>query len=874
MPFSHFFTSFPADSVILTPNRRLSATLHLHYHQHQIAEEKSAWPTPAILPLTTWLTQLWHDHARKSSTSPLLLNDAQEQFIWEKIIAESSEHNYLLQVSETAELARTAFALLQQWEVDIHHPLFASSEDYQALSRWVKVYQQQCKENKWLDTATLPIHLINNLHSLTLPKNIITYGFTEYSPQLKRVFSACETIGSSVEILYPETITHSSSRIGLLDSEMEIETLARFARAIHEQEPGANIGCVIPTLDKMRDRVVQVFSQVFATDNFYAIDQANVPYNISAGKKLSQTPIIHTALLLLSLNKKTLPLEKCSHLLTTPFIGEAELERIQRAKYESQLRFDNKSMLTLKTIIASQTCPQLGKRLLKVISQLEMSETYLRHSEWANQFCQLLSHMGWPGERSLNSEEYQIVESWLNLLTEFATLDVISQPVTYNQALHRLKKMAANKVFQAKSPQTSIQVLGLLEAAGIPFDYLWIAGMDDISWPPQPKPNPFIPKKLQRDLQMPHATAERELTFCTLLMQQFTQCSKNIIYSHAEKQDELELQPSPLIRDDKEITLHNLPLTTWLSPAKKIFFSRQLEVISDDNAPAITADEKIRGGVSVLKHQALCPFKSFAEWRLHARAMESPLPGLRAKDRGNVIHKSLELIWNQLLNQANLLAMDDDALHTLIEESIQSALTSVSHAHHEYKIYISLEKKRLQRLLHEWINFEKSRPPFSLMTNEKSLQYSLGALVLNMRVDRIDQLEDGTKFIIDYKTGKNNDVGTWFGERPEEPQLPLYALMDDANTSGITFAQVHTEEHCFKGISHYAMDMKGVRVFSDIKKTSAISWQEQLQQWKDILTKLGTDFYYGIAKVDPKDPKQTCNYCSLKPFCRIQDVQA
>src|SRR5205085_2839453 len=137
---------------------------------------------------------------------------------------------------------------------------------------------------------------------------------------------------------------------------------------------------------------------------------------------------------------------------------------------------------------------------------------------------------------------------------------------------------------------------------------------------------------------------------------------------------QLELQPSPLIRHLQRISLEHLQLLPYIPPSARIFQAREIEWLVDDQAPVVTPDEKIRGGVSVIKQQALCPFKSFSEWRLHAHAMESPLPGLRAKDRGTVIHKSLELIWNRLQNQTTLLTLQEEALNSLIQQSIETAL--------------------------------------------------------------------------------------------------------------------------------------------------------------------------------------------------------
>src|SRR5579871_225211 len=90
-------------TTIITPNRRLSATLHKLYQTYQLKQQAEAWETPDILPVSSWIqrssAQLLN-HA--TLTSPLLLTTAQEQFIWEDIVAATSESLQLLQLAETA----------------------------------------------------------------------------------------------------------------------------------------------------------------------------------------------------------------------------------------------------------------------------------------------------------------------------------------------------------------------------------------------------------------------------------------------------------------------------------------------------------------------------------------------------------------------------------------------------------------------------------------------------------------------------------------------------------------------------------------------------------------------------------------------------
>jgi ATP-dependent helicase/nuclease subunit B len=133
----------------------------------------------------------------------------------------------------------------------------------------------------------------------------------------------------------------------------------------------------------------------------------------------------------------------------------------------------------------------------------------------------------------------------------------------------------------------------------------------------------------------------------------------------------------------------------------------------------------------------------------------------------------------------------------------------------------------------------------------------------SLRIDRIDELENGKKLIIDYKMGNNQTINDWFGERPLNPQLPLYTAIDPTHTIGIAFAQIHAGLPSFKGISQYSLDIKGIKLIDD--------WQKQIADWKNITHQLSHDFYHGQSAVDPKEPS-VCHWCALKTFCRIEEI--
>ncbi len=62
---------------------------------------------------------------------------------------------------------------------------------------------------------------------------------------------------------------------------------------------------------------------------------------------------------------------------------------------------------------------------------------------------------------------------------------------------------------------------------------------------------------------------------------------------------------------------------------------------------------------------------------------------------------------------------------------------------------MKLEQNRLQNLLVNWLELEKRRPYFNVIAIEKSTQIRINNVSVNLRIDRIDELSDGSKILID-----------------------------------------------------------------------------------------------------------------------------
>jgi probable DNA repair protein len=860
---------FKANTVVLTPNQRLTATLLKKYNRQQILQGKSCWPTVDLLPLASWIQRLWNQYTATHMDGEFLpLTANQELLLWEDIITQAPESEHLLKISDLAQQAKTAWSTLHKWCSDFRHPAFSLTENSRVFQQWAQQFADRCQQQKWLDTASLTAVVTATIRQqkLVLPAELVLLNFTEFTPEQRILLKACEEQGIRVQ---QETLSVKARMppvlLALQDENEELHTLARWARQTLEQQPEATIGCIAAALEEKREAWLAVFSDIFPQQD---------RFNISAGKTLAAYPLIQHALQFLLLPLKTVSIQTLNFLLPSPYLGDAEKEMVSRIHWDSQLRYHNITQISWEVLLKTThnpACSSLIKRLQLFLEKRRSEPHTQTTSQWIDHFAQLLVLLGWPGENSLNSAEYQVAQSWMRLLKEAAGFDKVLPAVSYNKALHYVTLLAAKTFFQPESPEAPIQILGQLEGAGIPFDYLWVTGMNDRAWPPVPNPNPFIPHELQKRLQMPNATAERQLDYSRKLTAQFKQAAPTVIFSYTQHQEQEDLHPSPLLTDLHQLCLEDLKLPPHASAIQRIFFARSLETINDEQALPLRADEKIRGGASIFEMQATCPFKAFAKLRLHARTVEEAQAGLPAKIRGSIMHRVLELFWREVKNQAQLLAMDNEQLTLKIKAYLNTAILELAPFLPTESLYYRLVTQRFENLLQQWLALEKARPPFKVLAQEQEKTIIMNAFEFKLRIDRIDALADGATLIIDYKTKKSCDTHDWFGERPTEPQLPLYCITSAEPPAGLAFAQIHASTVQLKGLSQKCLDLPEIKTFSEKSKADATSWEGQLAQWQLHLRQLFANFQTGTATIDPKN-KQSCDYCDLQTLCRIYET--
>ena len=900
-----------AGASVVTPNRRLARALKAAFDRAQLAAARSdqtptVWAAADVLPWSAWLARSFDDarlaQPQAGERTPDLLSPLQQQVLWERVIADSPALPLLRHPDAIAQTAADAWALLHE-----HAAMSllgrgagpALNDDQDAFRAWAREFGRRSRALNAITADELPAWLAAAVEEARWKPatRCVLAGFDRIAPAQQRLLDALRAAGVTVETA-PDADADAAAapiRVASADSRAQWRMAAAWARARLAADPQARIGIVVPDLGAHRTALVGALTDALAPALRLAPqaqDRAQAaPFNLSLGQPLAETPLVAGALALLDLLVGPIDIARAGTLLRSPYLagGDAtQAEWSRRAQLDRRLRDDGRWQVTLDALRraagriddAGQPRPDAAPRLAQSLAAIDARLAALRGrratlprqpvSAWIALLFDLLHTAGFPGGRTLDSVEFQTFTRWRELMASLGTLDALLGAVTLADVIARLRRAAADTLFQPESDDVPVQVLGVLEASGLAFDHLWVANLSDDRWPPEPQPNPLLPLALQRAWLLPSAAPELSLARAQRQMAGWAATRGELVYSHPLLDGDRPLAPSPLIRA-LPAGDPNAPL---LPPvALRLQRGLSLQPLDDAVAPPVVGDALQRGGAGVFGDQSACAFRAFAVHRLHAAPLAAPAPGLDASSRGILLHLTLQAFWQGLDSQRALRALDDATLHARVLAAADHALDelAIDHPDRLGPRLRALERERLLRAVHAWIDVEDERPPFSVLTVEAGREVVVGGLRVTLRTDRVDRLQDGSLVVIDYKTGQCTRA-SWLDERPDAPQLPLYATAfarDGERIGAIAFAQLRPGET--RAIAVAASDAAFAdarQVADDEVMIAQPGWAGLMADWSAVLERLAADFRAGVAAVAPKSDR-SCEFCALPLLCRI-----
>ncbi len=873
------------------------------------------------------------------SSSAIVLNILQSRAVWTQVIADDIHKHQrdsqpLWNIAATVKAAMQAWRICCQWDIAIDECSASDLDDHRSFARWAESFRQQCQKNNWIDKHQLIDVLIdewshvgrleNSLtDGLTGRRALLWMGFDGVNAQQQRLIDTLRqhNVDLSLHAVTDsagsdsDSATHCQFRHYQSESEQWL-AMAHWIMEKMARNPKQRLAVVAPNMQQSRQAIDYALKQILSPHHLLDTGSHRAkPFHISLGIKLLDAPVVDAALLLLSLaTTAELTHLAISKVILSPFVGGADSECYARNEFEFycrkhlpyQLRFADFLKIVKQWQEQRQSVPPIFLEKINANNAL-MTSVQQTHSfsQWAELFLLWLDNLGWPGESALNSEQYQTVEAFKREICCLGSLNLVANKlsresatmITMASALAVLSQRLNEQPFEPESPQVSVDVLGIMETSSIEFDAIWFGNLTERDWPPPVQASPFILGKRQEDAGYHRASLKLNEQYAKAQQARLiNQCDEMVLSRYCFEQD-VALLPSALLAEPTKLEFARSGLIAQLQENQT-----KLETFVGTQGLG-KADAKTRGGTAVIRDQAACPFRAYARHRLGARDIDVRKPGLSALERGSWVHRVLEQIWQALQSSQRLAAMSEHDLKHIIDDNIAICGQRFFHKSGRGKQFFRVQAQWLRALLLEWFEAEKNRgqtQAFRVVECETQRQLMLGKLILKVKIDRIDRLADNTRLLIDYKTGKVGSLMDWFGDRPKQPQLPLYALAQHTNTndyennppvmlSALLFGQVRTGECTYKGIDQKELEktaqrvarkisesentrLEALKIYQDIVEARVeYLWPVFIKYWNEQLSRLADQYYTGHAEVNPLD-KTTCRSCDLHGLCRIGDT--
>ncbi|NOX87728.1 MAG: hypothetical protein GXO77_01795, partial [Calditrichaeota bacterium] len=391
----------------------------------------------------------------------------------------------------------------------------------------------------------------------------------------------------------PRTLLDGKERIrivGLQEREQEVAFIAGKIRRLRRQ--GIALHRMAVTFSHL-EKYVPLIRKVFR--------EYGIPFNLSTGFELVQSPLIADFLAVLQIIELDFPLEKTLALFGCHFIqtdGELNLKLLRRLCCKARITSLNRRNLqrlrqfAQEAITDGEEDPEIDReaaleqigfveRILTPFFDFPRQGTAL---ELRRSYLELLKRLGllsWYQSENPHLSERQR-ENNFRAYNQFVkvfertiwTLQLIysDETISRNQLLSYLQAAMERELYNlTEFPDFGVQIMPRLEILAVDFDVLFIGGLIDGDFPRSAVKDIFFGDSIRMEMGLP--VSEELLDQDRFLFYQLLDSpAKRIFITFPRYRDEEALVPSSFLSDLQEISSVDLP---QIDPQDVIFFTRQ-----------------------------------------------------------------------------------------------------------------------------------------------------------------------------------------------------------------------------------------------------------------------------------------------------------
>ncbi|MEQ8205213.1 MAG: hypothetical protein RIA65_03485, partial [Woeseia sp.] len=693
-----------ANATVITASRRLARELQTAFEKEQRLAGRRSWPSPHIVSVSDWLATALEGAEQQGLKR--LIDPAASGLLWEQCLGQTSRQD-LLSIAGVLRHSRQAWQRMHDWRLSLETVTAAAgSRDEHWFVRAASAYRELLNAGGWIDQAQLTEYCANALSVSQLApcKQVHWAGFDRLTPAQSYLFEQLATAG--VDIVEVPVTAKPAIRTyrSYLNEDAQWRAAGLWARELLQREPQARVAVIAPDLDQDAAAIARKVREGFASGWQLGGAGYRSAVNVSYGQRLSSFPAVVAAEKALRFAAEGVRSTDISLLLRSPFLGHEDLPG--RCRLEIHLRTLVDRLWTPEVLLdalADTGQPADGalwrERMRLLVELAEQQDEQLPPSTWASRIDVLLTGIGWPGIQQADSEEFQLVNRWRQLLNEFARLGSVRAQVTFREAVSYLFQMAGDALYQPEAPAGGLSLIGLLESAGLEFDHVWVGSMDASRWPPAGQPLALLNRQLQRATGMPDATPADTLAFAERTLERLSKSTGELLYSWSRSDGDTELLPSPLLSLDADSAVEvDIDDPGWF--ASKLPGLADLNSLHPDSAPPVLPGEKIRGGAYTVQRMQEEPFSAFVAGRLAAGALEPYQAGLTPRLRGIALHDALHRLLVDKPSRSQLQSWNVAQREERCERAAWMALADIGkQADDILRLILQFEKGRLQQLL-------------------------------------------------------------------------------------------------------------------------------------------------------------------------------
>ena len=801
---------------IITSNALAAAQWEMHLSAHALADGARAWETPPLKPYAAWLDDLWLEHAGDRGPA---LSPNQSLALWRRVVAESAESDDLIGHTGAARWAAGAWGLLHRWQIDPNAERAQGQQvDYRAFLSWCRAYRAWLDGHGFVDRAEIEAALPSRLPALG---RLVLADLDEPYPARTTLLDALAARGMTLETLAAPVADGARHAARLADAADELRAAFTWAAQRLGASPRARIAIVVPNAGRRGHEIERLAAALPPEE--YSIE----------GRTLADDPSIGAALEALALAGAHAAYATFGRWLRSPFFTGSGEERFARARLDTDLRAELRSQLSFRTAYRAGLSELLAARApgsARALAAALDAVGGIRRatpSRWGHVITRFLAALGWQPPSTRGA-----LLAWQGTLDELARLTPITGEISLDAALAELTRLLERST-RAALPVRGVHVLARVDDVGPGYDAAWVTGFTDAAWPLPPHGNPLLPLALQRAHGMPYSSPRDAQQRSAHALDRLVRRSRELVVSWPARVYDYETEPSPAIRDWPVLEAREIEALTAGRPLR----SAARETLTDV-APRLEAT-RMAGGTGALGRQARCPLRAFYQDRLGARQLEPLAFGVPARLRGIAAHRAAESLLAGEPTQAEVAAIGG-----AVAPSVERALAKLfGRARPHLAALYELEAEQLERTLAALLRAELTRAPFRVRAVEQRTSVTIGPLTFDVRIDRVDELADGTLAIVDYKTSERATSGEWFGPRLRDAQVPLYASQSTERVSAAVVARLTPAEARYFGF------WPGAAFPGRTAKGANPDTQAQLAVWRTQLEELAAELARGDARI-------------------------